>query len=112
MIEDAYMAMLVSGVLLGIGGSVCSTCCLPICWKHFPHKCGLITGILSAGWSVGAMVIQPAVAYLNNPEDIGAIVYEGEPYYPFKVTENYISAVWTLTLIYLIFGTTALFLMS
>lgn len=66
-ISNALLSMLLCGFLLGIGANIINICSMPICWKHFPNRVGLVTGILSAGFNVGGMAMSPIISLLNNP---------------------------------------------
>lgn len=70
LIPNPVLMMVVSGLLLGLGGSAFFILLYPVAWGHFENRTGLVTGFIACGINLGRTAFPPIFTYFVNPEDL------------------------------------------
>lgn len=70
LIPSPVPMMIVSGVLLGSGGSPFFILLFPVAWAHFENRAGLVTGLITCGLNIARTVFPPIFTYIVNPNDL------------------------------------------
>lgn len=70
-IQESYFLLIVTmGLFASFGIGVAYNCVLIQCQKWLPHRVGLVSGIITAGFGSGAFIISPVQTKFINPENL------------------------------------------
>ncbi|KAF7633313.1 hypothetical protein Mgra_00007291 [Meloidogyne graminicola] len=70
-IQKSYFLLIVTmGLFSSFGIGVAYNCVLIQCQKWLPHRVGLVSGLVTAGFGSGAFIISPVQTKFINPENL------------------------------------------
>uniref|UniRef100_A0A183BQN9 MFS domain-containing protein n=1 Tax=Globodera pallida TaxID=36090 RepID=A0A183BQN9_GLOPA len=70
-IQKSYFSLFITlGIFCGFGQGAAYTCVLTQCQKWLPHRVGLVTGLITAGFGGGAFLISPIQTKFINPNNL------------------------------------------
>ncbi|KAM3132172.1 hypothetical protein pb186bvf_015767 [Paramecium bursaria] len=76
--------------------------------NYFPNKKGLVSGLILCGFGFGALIFNPVIQQLANPDNISL---QPDGYYPIEVADKIPSALRYMSLIYLVGGVIGVFML-
>ena len=97
---DYYIIIIAYG-LFGICGSLTYFQSLKNCWKYFPEKKGLISGIIFSSFGLSSFIFTSLGDYLINPKDSQKI----DGYYSEEVSERFLMYVKVFIICIIVMGT-------
>eukprot|EP01134_Creolimax_fragrantissima_P007865 CFRG7865T1 len=68
--ETLFTLILTQGVVFGMGVGLAYSSPLAAGWKWFPDSQGLVTGVIVAGFGMGAFVFNPIQSFYVNPDGL------------------------------------------
>ena len=66
--RNLWLFMLFYGILNGLGSGMCYFVPLVCGWEYFPHKKGLVSGLVLAGYGFSSFIFSLVSTYLVNPD--------------------------------------------
>jgi len=83
-----YYIIIISYILFGLCGSFTYFQSLKNCWKYFPDKKGLISGIIFSSFGLSAFIFTSLGDYLINPKDDQK---NKDGYYSEEISEKFLT---------------------
>ena len=97
-----YYIIIISYILFGLCGSFTYFQSLKNCWKYFPDKKGLISGIIFSSFGLSAFIFTSLGDYLINPKDEQK---NKDGYYSEEISEKFLTYIKVFIICIIAMGT-------
>jgi MFS family permease len=97
-----YYIIIISYGLFGLCGSLTYFQSLKNCWKYFPDKKGLISGIIFSSFGLSAFIFTSLGDYIINPNDDKK---SEKGYYSKEISENFLIYIKVFIICIIVMGT-------
>lgn len=90
-------------LLNGLGTGLCYFVPLVASWEYFPHRKGLITGVILASYGIGSLIFSLVSTRLVNPEGLLPTIIDGDTaFFDSRVADRVPYMLRTLTFIWIV----------
>ena len=97
-----YFLLIISYILFGFCGSLTYFQTVKNCWKYFPNKKGLISGIIFSSFGLSSFTFTAIGDLIINPKSIGNV---DDKYYPEEISNKYLDYIKFYILCIIVMGT-------